>query len=159
MFLHCAVPTQETGDNWPTATNFWQDDTFLRNTDNSDTIPQQDDIPQASTSPRHDDTDGDTTQQQEDAAWVEAPSTHPLSPMPAPLCLVYNGDSNKLSLNPSALAVLRGITQPMVVVAIAGPYRTGKSFLMNRLAQRRTGELVQGNHIHVGHVWGHLGDF
>ncbi|XP_052555135.1 guanylate-binding protein 1-like isoform X1 [Tympanuchus pallidicinctus] len=130
---------QETGDKWPTATNFWQDDTFLGNTDTSDTIPQHDDIPQASTSPRHDDTDGDTTQQQEDAAWVEAPSPHPLSPMPAPLCLVYNSDNNKPSLNPKALAVLRGITQPLVVVAIAGPYRTGKSFLMNRLAQRRTG--------------------
>ncbi|XP_031450933.1 guanylate-binding protein 1-like [Phasianus colchicus] len=130
---------QETGDKWPTATNFWQDDTFLRNSDTSDTIPQHDDISQASSSPWHDNTDGDTTQQQEDTAWVEAPSPHPLSPMPAPLCLVYNSDSNKLSLNPRALAVLRGITQPVVVVAIAGPYRTGKSFLMNRLAERRTG--------------------
>uniref|UniRef100_A0A8C9ETM7 GB1/RHD3-type G domain-containing protein n=1 Tax=Pavo cristatus TaxID=9049 RepID=A0A8C9ETM7_PAVCR len=130
---------QETGDEWPKDTNFSQDDTFLRNNDTSDTIPRHDDIPLASTFPWHDDTDGDTTLQPEDPTWVEAPSSHPLSPMPAPLCLVRNNDSNKLSLEPEALAVLRGITQPVVVVAIAGPYRTGKSFLMNRLAERRTG--------------------
>ncbi|NXC40721.1 GBP1 protein, partial [Penelope pileata] len=63
----------------------------------------------------------------------------PLFPMPDPLCLVYNSDDGMLSLNPMALAVLHGVTQPMVVVAIAGPYRTGKSFLMNRLAQKRSG--------------------
>ncbi|XP_021231265.1 guanylate-binding protein 1-like [Numida meleagris] len=140
---------QEPGDKWqddtsrwpddtkrPSSTNFCQDDTFPKN---RDTIPEHDDIPQDSTSPCHDDADGDTTQQQQDAARVEAPSPHPLSPMPAPLCLVCNTDNNKLSLNPTALAVLRDITQPTVVVAIAGPYRTGKSFLMNRLAKRRTG--------------------
>nr|XP_038028610.1 guanylate-binding protein 2-like [Anas platyrhynchos] len=59
--------------------------------------------------------------------------------MEQPLCLVRNGPNGKLSLNPKVLKVLRGIWQPVVVVAIAGRYRTGKSFLMNRLAQRRTG--------------------
>ncbi|XP_021265530.1 guanylate-binding protein 4-like isoform X3 [Numida meleagris] len=62
----------------------------------------------------------------------------PVPPMPAPLCLVNNKDG-VLSLNPAAMAVLQEVPQPLVVVAIAGPYRTGKSFLMNRLAQRRTG--------------------
>uniref|UniRef100_A0A803XVQ0 GB1/RHD3-type G domain-containing protein n=1 Tax=Meleagris gallopavo TaxID=9103 RepID=A0A803XVQ0_MELGA len=62
----------------------------------------------------------------------------PVLPMPAPLCLVTNKD-DVLSLNPVALAVLRSVTQPLVVVAIAGLYRTGKSFLMNQLAQKRTG--------------------
>ena len=60
-----------------------------------------------------------------------------------PLCLVQNGTEVMLSPNARALEVLRGIGQPVVVVAIAGPYRTGKSFLMNRLAQRRTGEIMQ----------------
>ncbi|XP_052535284.1 guanylate-binding protein 1-like isoform X2 [Tympanuchus pallidicinctus] len=59
-------------------------------------------------------------------------------PMPAPLCLV-NNKNGELSLDPTALAVLQEVAQPLVVVAIAGPYRTGKSFLMNRLAQKRTG--------------------
>ncbi|XP_040502436.1 guanylate-binding protein 2 isoform X2 [Gallus gallus] len=62
----------------------------------------------------------------------------PVLPMPAPLRLVTNKDG-VLALNTAALAVLRSVTQPVVVVAIAGPYRTGKSFLMNRLAQKRTG--------------------
>ncbi|NP_989983.3 guanylate binding protein [Gallus gallus] len=62
----------------------------------------------------------------------------PVLPMPAPLCLVTNKDG-VLALNPAALAVLHSVTQPVVVVAIAGLYRTGKSFLMNQLAQKRTG--------------------
>ncbi|XP_068524453.1 guanylate-binding protein 1-like [Anas acuta] len=65
--------------------------------------------------------------------------------MEEPLCLVRNGPDGELSLNPAALEVLRGIRQPVVVVAIAGPYRTGKSFLLNRLAQRRSG-------FHLGHT-------
>ncbi|XP_042688616.1 guanylate-binding protein 1-like, partial [Centrocercus urophasianus] len=58
-------------------------------------------------------------------------------PMSAPLCLVHNQDC-KLSLNPAALAVLRGATQPVVVVAIVGLSRTGKSFLTKRMAQKCT---------------------
>ncbi|XP_068524451.1 guanylate-binding protein 2-like isoform X2 [Anas acuta] len=59
--------------------------------------------------------------------------------MEEPLYLVRNGPDGELSADPAALEVLRGIGQPVVVVAIAGPYRTGKSFLLNRLAQRRSG--------------------
>ncbi|NXJ06878.1 GBP1 protein, partial [Odontophorus gujanensis] len=58
--------------------------------------------------------------------------------MSAPLRLVHN-ENCRLSLNPVALAALRRVTQPVVVVAIVGPYRTGKSFLMNWLAQKRSG--------------------
>uniref|UniRef100_A0A8B9BSU1 Guanylate-binding protein N-terminal domain-containing protein n=1 Tax=Anser brachyrhynchus TaxID=132585 RepID=A0A8B9BSU1_9AVES len=60
-----------------------------------------------------------------------------------PLSLVRNGAEGMLSPNARALEVLRGIRQPVVVlVVITGPYHTGKSFLMNRLAQRRTGEIT-----------------
>ncbi|XP_068524452.1 guanylate-binding protein 2-like [Anas acuta] len=65
--------------------------------------------------------------------------------MVQPLCLVLNGPNGELSLNPGALEVLRGIGQPVVVVAITGRYRTGKSFLLNRLAQQHTG-------FHLGHT-------
>uniref|UniRef100_A0A669QGQ2 Guanylate-binding protein N-terminal domain-containing protein n=1 Tax=Phasianus colchicus TaxID=9054 RepID=A0A669QGQ2_PHACC len=50
----------------------------------------------------------------------------PVLPMLAPLCLVTNKDS-MLSLNSMPLAVLRSVTQPLVVVAITGLSRTGNS--------------------------------
>ncbi|XP_024845624.1 guanylate-binding protein 4 [Bos taurus] len=50
-----------------------------------------------------------------------------------PFCLVEN-QKCQLSVNPRALKILEQISQPAVVVAIAGLYRTTKSYLMNRLA-------------------------
>ncbi|KAM9167090.1 LOW QUALITY PROTEIN: uncharacterized protein V3H86_014865 [Mergus octosetaceus] len=74
--------------------------------------------------------------------------------MEAPQCLVQNGPDGVLSLNPGVLEVLRGIGQPVVVVAIAGRYRTGKSFLMNRLAQRRSGfPLGHAVQAHTKGIW------
>lgn len=60
-------------------------------------------------------------------------------PMEQPLCLVGNDTGGELTVNPNALEILRGITQPVVVVTIARLYRTGKSYLMNQLAGKRTG--------------------
>ncbi|XP_044846751.1 guanylate-binding protein 1-like [Mauremys mutica] len=60
-------------------------------------------------------------------------------PMPAPICLVENSPAGELRVQQEALRVLAEISQPVVVVAIAGLYRTGKSYLMNRLASKRTG--------------------
>ncbi|KTG02992.1 hypothetical protein cypCar_00006003, partial [Cyprinus carpio] len=45
----------------------------------------------------------------------------------------------KLCVQQSALQVLEQIQQPVVVVAVVGLYRTGKSYLMNRLAGKQTG--------------------
>uniref|UniRef100_A0A8C3WMH3 GB1/RHD3-type G domain-containing protein n=1 Tax=Catagonus wagneri TaxID=51154 RepID=A0A8C3WMH3_9CETA len=55
-----------------------------------------------------------------------------------PICLVKN-QKNHLTVNPKALKILDEISQPVVVVAIAGLYRTGKSYLMNRLAGQNHG--------------------
>ncbi|XP_044846745.1 guanylate-binding protein 1-like isoform X8 [Mauremys mutica] len=60
-------------------------------------------------------------------------------PMPAPICLVENSPAGELRVQQEALQVLAEISQPVVVVAVAGLYRTGKSYLMNRLAGKRTG--------------------
>ncbi|KAM9114294.1 guanylate-binding protein 3-like isoform 5-T5 [Pangshura tecta] len=60
-------------------------------------------------------------------------------PMPAPICLIENSPAGELRVQQEALRVLAEISQPVVVVAIAGLYRTGKSYLMNRLAGKRTG--------------------
>ncbi|XP_054448025.1 guanylate-binding protein 5-like [Pteronotus mesoamericanus] len=53
--------------------------------------------------------------------------------MPGPVCLIENNEG-QLVVNQEALKILSAITQPLVVVAIVGLYRTGKSYLMNKLA-------------------------
>ncbi|KAB1273458.1 Guanylate-binding protein 5, partial [Camelus dromedarius] len=62
----------------------------------------------------------------------------PVIHMPEPLCLVKN-TNGRLVANPKALTILSAITQPVVVVAIVGLCRTGKSYLMNRLAGKSKG--------------------
>ncbi|XP_006898292.1 PREDICTED: guanylate-binding protein 5 [Elephantulus edwardii] len=63
-----------------------------------------------------------------------APDIH----MPGPLCLIEN-INEQLVVNQEALKVLSDITQPLVIVAIVGLYRTGKSYLMNKLVGRKQG--------------------
>ncbi|XP_063481411.1 guanylate-binding protein 4 isoform X1 [Symphalangus syndactylus] len=58
--------------------------------------------------------------------------------MMAPICLVENQEE-QLTVNSKALEILDKISQPVVVVAIVGLYRTGKSYLMNRLAGKSHG--------------------
>ncbi|XP_047581048.1 guanylate-binding protein 4-like isoform X2 [Lutra lutra] len=58
--------------------------------------------------------------------------------MMAPICLVEN-QKEQLTVNPEALEILNNISQPVVVVAIAGLSRTGKSYLMNCLAGQNHG--------------------
>uniref|UniRef100_A0A2K6T6H1 Guanylate binding protein 4 n=1 Tax=Saimiri boliviensis boliviensis TaxID=39432 RepID=A0A2K6T6H1_SAIBB len=58
--------------------------------------------------------------------------------MMAPICLVEN-QNEQLTVNSEALQILDKISQPVVVVAIVGMYRTGKSYLMNRLAGKNHG--------------------
>ncbi|XP_051497525.1 guanylate-binding protein 1-like [Apus apus] len=59
--------------------------------------------------------------------------------MPAPVCLIENSPTKGLMVQREALQLLSKVSQPVVVVAITGPYRTGKSYLMNRLAGERRG--------------------
>ncbi|XP_070812743.1 guanylate-binding protein 1-like [Pituophis catenifer annectens] len=58
--------------------------------------------------------------------------------MEAPVCLIETGP-NGLRACPEALQLLSEIRKPVVVVSIVGLYRTGKSYLMNRLAGKTTG--------------------
>nr|XP_010950274.1 guanylate-binding protein 6-like [Camelus bactrianus] len=55
-----------------------------------------------------------------------------------PVCLVERQNS-QMTVNPDALKILNQISQPVVVVAFVGPYRTGKSYLMNRLLGQNHG--------------------
>ncbi|GAB1288193.1 Guanylate-binding protein 1 [Apodemus speciosus] len=58
--------------------------------------------------------------------------------MPSPVCLIENV-KGQLRTNQEALSILSAIHRPVVVVAIVGLYRTGKSYLMNKLAGKKTG--------------------
>uniref|UniRef100_A0A8C4WJQ2 GB1/RHD3-type G domain-containing protein n=1 Tax=Gopherus evgoodei TaxID=1825980 RepID=A0A8C4WJQ2_9SAUR len=53
-----------------------------------------------------------------------------------PVCLVANPADGELEVMEEALEALRGVDQPVVVVAVAGLYRTGKSYLLNQLGSR-----------------------
>uniref|UniRef100_A0A8D2AJG8 GB1/RHD3-type G domain-containing protein n=1 Tax=Sciurus vulgaris TaxID=55149 RepID=A0A8D2AJG8_SCIVU len=58
--------------------------------------------------------------------------------MKTPICLVENRNE-QLIVNSKALSILHKICQPVVVVAIVGMFRTGKSYLMNHLAGQNHG--------------------
>uniref|UniRef100_G3QJM3 GB1/RHD3-type G domain-containing protein n=1 Tax=Gorilla gorilla gorilla TaxID=9595 RepID=G3QJM3_GORGO len=58
--------------------------------------------------------------------------------MTGPVCLIEN-TNGRLMANPEALKILSAITQPVVVVATVGRKRTGKSYLINKLAQKKKG--------------------
>ncbi|XP_060248584.1 uncharacterized protein LOC110564147 isoform X3 [Meriones unguiculatus] len=76
--------------------------------------------------------------------WLLPPSVHcfevAMAPgtMEAPMCLIENKNKQFL-VNPRAIHILKAISQPVVVVAIVGMYRTGKSYLMNCLAGQNHG--------------------
>ncbi|XP_045403537.1 guanylate-binding protein 5 [Lemur catta] len=73
--------------------------------------------------------------------------------MPDPVCLIEN-TTEKLTVNPEALEILSAITQPVVVVSIVGLYRTGKSYLMNKLAGKNKGFSVGSTvQSHTKGIW------
>ncbi|RXN35617.1 guanylate-binding 1-like protein [Labeo rohita] len=66
-------------------------------------------------------------------------SVGPPVTMDKPVCFIDTDSDGKLCVQQSALQILQQIQQPVVVVAVVGLYRTGKSYLMNRLAGKQTG--------------------
>ena len=57
-----------------------------------------------------------------------------------PLCLIESEENGRLVINESVVGQLSRLDKPCVVVAIAGLYRTGKSYIMNRLAGHTNGQ-------------------
>ena len=60
--------------------------------------------------------------------------------MKEPVCLIESDSDGRLRMVPSALKILEQIEQKVVVVSVVGLYRTGKSYLMNKLAGTNKGE-------------------
>ncbi|XP_044138138.1 guanylate-binding protein 1-like isoform X3 [Bufo gargarizans] len=59
--------------------------------------------------------------------------------MEHPVCLIENHEDGTIRVNQEALEILSRFTQKVVVVAVVGKYRTGKSYLMNILAGCKNG--------------------
>lgn len=53
-------------------------------------------------------------------------------------------EGDQCIVRPEAISILQSIKKPLVVVAVAGKYRTGKSFLMNRLSGKSSGFSLGG---------------
>ena len=58
-----------------------------------------------------------------------------------PQCLIYTDGGGKLQYDPQILTELQALEKSLVIIAIAGIYRTGKSYLMNRLAGKTNGNI------------------
>ncbi|XP_043358088.1 guanylate-binding protein 1-like isoform X1 [Dermochelys coriacea] len=84
-----------------------------------------------------------------------APGTAQPGAMEEPMCLIENRPGRELQLNQRALSLLQSFRQPVVVVAIAGLYRTGKSYLLNRLASKDQGGFSLGATVqsHTKGIW------
>ena len=66
--------------------------------------------------------------------------------MDQPVPFILTGDDGHgLVVDPRAKEALAKIEKPVVVVSVVGMYRTGKSFLLNRLMNRTDGFLVNEN--------------
>ena len=57
----------------------------------------------------------------------------PRAARPVPIVLPSASDPTKLTLQPEGLDVLRGVRGAVAPVVVIGPYRSGKSFLLNQL--------------------------
>ena len=53
--------------------------------------------------------------------------------------LVSIDEEGKLAVNPLAINLLKSVKQQVGVISVVGPYRTGKSYLLNRLLGRQQG--------------------
>ncbi|CAH2308208.1 guanylate-binding 7-like isoform X2 [Pelobates cultripes] len=69
----------------------------------------------------------------------------PIPPVTQPICLIENDVGKKMRVNPEAQKVLEKISHPLVVVSIVGPYRSGKSSLINMLAGDQRGGFPVGH--------------
>jgi len=56
-----------------------------------------------------------------------------------PICMISIDPSGNFLLQQEALTIIKNIKKKLAVITIAGQYRTGKSFLLNRLLGRQNG--------------------
>ncbi|KAJ8333222.1 hypothetical protein SKAU_G00421180 [Synaphobranchus kaupii] len=77
--------------------------------------------------------------------------------MAEPVCLIEKDKDGNLGILPQAVEILKQIEQPVVVVAVVGPYHAGKSYLMNKLAGKSPREIFREVRITFAKTMGLLG--
>jgi hypothetical protein len=60
-------------------------------------------------------------------------NSQPLQTVAIPFIMLENGEETGFKINPEAAEFLSSIKTKVGVVAICGKYRTGKSYIMNKL--------------------------
>ena len=83
-------------------------------------------------------------------------SRGPYSGWQRPRCLVSNTADGRLEISRDVIDTLRDVTDPVDVVCVLGSYRTGKSYLMNKLAARNEGEKTVRVRRRVPGAWNKL---
>jgi hypothetical protein len=64
------------------------------------------------------------------------------------LPLITIATDGKFNVNSTTLKKLQSTTGPLAIVSVAGLYRTGKSYLLNRLLKRQSGFKVRKFRLH-----------
>ena len=72
-----------------------------------------------------------------------------------PLVYVDKDDPQNFKINPEATAFISSVEKPVAIVSVAGMYRTGKSYLLNRVVLNRSEGFGVGNTInpHTKGIW------
>merc|ERR1719233_769463 len=59
--------------------------------------------------------------------------------MKKPHPFIITDDDGRLEIKPNVFEYLNSVTKPLVIISVAGLYRTGKSYLLNRLLGKEVG--------------------
>jgi len=72
---------------------------------------------------------------------------------PEPLCLIQNLQGDELAVDPGTFDKLCQVVDKLVPVSVVGLYRTGKSYLLNRLAGKKSGLLTLTPILSIIYFW------
>ena len=77
-----------------------------------------------------------------------------------PVKFITTGAGSELVLNKDIIPLLESETRPVTVICVVGPYRTGKSYLLNRIMNKKRGFPLGANvEAETKGIWLWMGDF
>ena len=80
--------------------------------------------------------------------------------MEEPVEFITTGSGSELVLNEDIIPLLEKETRPVTVICVVGPYRTGKSYLLNRIMNNKRGFPLGSNvEAETKGIWLWMGDF